>query len=133
MAVDIFRQMEQLFRKDPIEGEMNTFVLHRFLASDPTFASFAKQIGNNLRDDSLVVEVWKTALPRMAKAPYFKYPAPKKGPAAEELSKRVMEIENLNQVEADEAVAMFATMGLTEVAHRYYGVEQKKSDPPATH
>lgn len=121
---DIFKQMTQLFRGESIEGGfINCWVLHRFFASDPAFAPSAKEIGLAILDDELSTGVWAVSVPRMAKAPFFKFAAPKKPPASVALSKKIAEIENLSAVEADEVVGMFDLMKVRDRALRHYGID----------
>lgn len=124
-SVDIFKQINQLFRHEEVEGGVNTFVLHRFLASDPAFAAAAKQIGNVIRDDTLATGVWQVSLPRYAKAPFFKYPAPKKPPAVEALVQKVADVENYTLLEATEVVELLLALGVNPFAH--YGLDAPTS------
>lgn len=123
MAVDLFRQMDQLFRGEEIEGDLNTFALHRFLASDPNFSQAAKQIGNNIRDDRLAVGVWKFSLPRLRKSPWFKYPAPKKTPEVEALVKKIADVENVTCVAAEEFVMVLDALKVKDAAFAHYGID----------
>lgn len=125
MAEDLFHQMDTLFRNKTPEGAVHVFVLHRFLASDPTFAPVAKEF-SQIWDDSMVVEMWRTCLPRSTKAPRLRYPAPKKLAASSELVTKLAAIENCTLLEAEEAVLMFDQMKLHTAALTYYGIEEEK-------
>lgn len=120
---DVFAQIDQLFRHEPVVGEVNTFVLHRFLASDPAWAPAAKMLGNSIRDDSMITAIWAISLPKMRKSPIFKYPAPKKAPDAEALIKKMAEVENFSLLEAEENVQSLERLGLKERALAHYGID----------
>lgn len=124
MAVDLFVQIASLFRNQTPDGEVPVFVLHRFLVSDLSFAPFVKEFAK-LRDDKMVVEIWRGAL-RKQKPPYLKYTGPKKV-ASDDLVKKISEVENLGTLEAEEHIGLLKGMGLLSETYAYYGVEEKKS------
>ena len=120
---DIFAQMNSLFRGQKPEGEVQTFVLHRFFASDPAFAAAAKEIGG-IYDNDMVTEIWRGALPRLRQAPRFKYPATKKR-SYTLLVDRVAEAEWMSRMEAEAAVEMIKLLDGELRLCQHYGVEKK--------
>jgi hypothetical protein len=122
---DIFTQINQLFRKEEVEGDLYVFLLHRFLASDPTYAVVAKELAT-IYDDKMVTEIWKASLPKMAKAPYFKYAAPKKPAAVNELVKKIADIEGYTLVEAEEAYQVLGRLMIPMDIFAHYGIEMPK-------
>lgn len=125
MPTDIFSQIGQLFRNQTPDGDVQVFVLHRFLASDPTFAPFAKELAP-FYDDKMIVEIWRSSLPFLAKAPYLKYPAPKKVPAPDDLVRKVADVHCYTYGEAEEVVDLLHKMGRLDEAIAFYGVEAVK-------
>lgn len=123
MAADIFVQIAQLFRKEPITEDVNVFVLHRFLASEVAYAPVAKEL-SRIYNDRMVVEIWKASLPRMAKAPYLKYAGPKRPPASSALVKKIADAEGYTLMEADEVVQVLTQLGQGDSLWKYYGVEE---------
>lgn len=118
---DIFQQMDQLFSGREIDGTVNTFSLHRFLASDPAFAAAAKQLGV-IRDEEMAVGVWRVSLPRLGRSPRFKWPAPKKLELTDELIKRFAEVENVSLVEANELLILLTAMVKKDTLLTHYGI-----------
>lgn len=125
---DIFTQIGQLFRNQTPDGDVHVYVLHRFFASDPAFASAAKEL-SPIRDDKMVVEIWRTSLPRMAKAPYFKYAGPKRPAAPLALVKKFADSEGYTIREAEEYILMLEKMGKGSELLAYYGIEKEKEKP----
>lgn len=123
MAGDIFRQLNQLFRKEPIEGEVNIFSLHRFLSSELIYAPIVKQVSGKIRDDELTVELWKTMLPKARAAPFFKWPAPKKATLPDELVKKIAEVENWSYLQADEMSQMMIQVTTKDQVFAHYGID----------
>jgi hypothetical protein len=121
---DIFQQIDQLFKGQQPVGTVSVYSLHRFLASDQNFAPFAKQF-SSIRDDSMVVEIWRTSLPRI-RTPWLKWPAPKKPPAVDALVKKYADVENLSIVEAESQIQTITQMGKLGEALQYYGIEPPK-------
>lgn len=133
-TMDLFKQLDLLFNKQPLpEGvePPHPFVLHRFLASDRDFAPFAKQFNLDIWDPELNWEMWRTLLPRAPGAPRLKYAAPKKAPEAEELTLRIMAVDGLQRVRAEEAVEILTASGHLTEAYDYYGVETESGSKAA--
>lgn len=123
-TADLFAQMNLLFRNQTPPDPVQVFVLHRFLASEQVFAPVAKELAQ-IWDDGMVVEIWRSCLPRSSKAPYLKYSAPKRSAAPPELIKKIADTEGWTFAEADESVLLMEKMiGRAEIAH-YYGIEEK--------
>ncbi len=124
-SADIFKQMDQLFRNQTPEGEIHTFALHRFLASDPAFAPIAMEL-SRIWDDKMVVEIWRTALPRSAKAPFFKYAGPRKAPAPADIVRKIADVEGYTLAEAEEVFLLLEVAGRADEVFAYYGIDASK-------
>lgn len=124
MAADIFSQIEDLFRGQTPVGEVSVFSLHRFLASDPTFAPIAKEF-SRLYDSKMAVECWRMILGKMSPR-YFKYAGPKKPAAPEALVVKYADSNTRTLMEAEEEVAMLIQMGKLDDLLAFYGIDRYK-------
>lgn len=116
---DLFRN--QRLRPDEIPSP---FIFHRFLASKPDYAQVARQVQLAVRDPLMVYEVWRAAIPATSTgAPRLRYTGHRRAKGADALVARVMTVEKLNRVRAEEAVEAIASAGRMVEARRYYGVE----------
>ena len=124
VAADLFELFDSVYnKKDP--GEYLYYVvLNRWLASGRDLAGAAREISNASWDDKMTWQFWRAALPRMAKAPTLRWPAPKKPPEAEALMLRLMEVHNVRREVAEEMESLLAP-SYHQLLH-YYGVEKKK-------
>lgn len=124
MPDPLFEAIDALFHKKPVEAIPGLFVVNRFLAWEPAYAPYAAAV-SRIRDDAMAWEVWRGALPRKHKAPWLRYPAPKRQPAAEALVLALMERTHLSRARAEEAVDIMTATGTVDDAMAAYGVEHE--------
>lgn len=121
--MDLFEAIKALYRKEEIPKPPSDFMLHRFLASEKIYAPFCKEISLHVFDRYLVWEIWKTALPRAARAPFFTYPAPKKKRIdhfTEELADRL----DTSLAKSEDIVDIINLIGNREEVASYYGIDE---------
>lgn len=122
MASDLFRNLDALFTKQPVEITPPLFIINRFLAWQPHLAPFAAAI-SRVRNNEMAWEIWRTALPRGSGAPRCGYPAPKVAPAAEKLVVAILERSRLGREDAELTVELATASGQLEDLLQTYGVE----------
>lgn len=112
MPVDLFVALDALWTKAPMENLPPLYILHRFLASEPDLAIAARELQRDLRrgDPDITFRVWQGLLPKERGAPRLSYVAPKKPPAVEQLTLRMMEVlkESRTTVEAMQTTIIWA-------------------------
>lgn len=130
--MDLFDALDALFTKAPMTDPPPPFLMHRFLASDPDFAVAAKYLQKDLSDPAMVIETWRGLLRRGRGAPRLHYVAPKKGPAADELTERMMK-DLPERREVVERIQDLAELGgwLLDL-YLYHGVEPPDELKPRT-
>lgn len=82
---DLFGWLDALYTKVTPTGTPPTYMMHRFMASDPDLAQFARILQVQLRESMLIFKTWQALLPRGRGAPRFGYVVAKKPPEEEEL------------------------------------------------
>jgi hypothetical protein len=124
MTTDLFTWLDALWTKATPEGTPPIFMLHRFLASDRRFATAAMYLqADQRRSPDVVFHTWKGLLPKHRGAPRLAYVAPKKPPAAEALTVRMMQVLGESRVVVEEMQALVALAGKETVLYEYFGVE----------
>jgi len=125
MADDLFRWIDALYTKEPMDGTPPTFMMHRFLASDRDYAEACHVLQKEVREPELVFHVWKGLLPKMTAAPRFSYVAPKKGPAEEVLVSKMMRETGERRAVCEEMLDTLRRIDTSKVdaLYLYYGVE----------
>ena len=133
-AQTLFEQFDLLYLHRPVEEFDNPpypLVLHRFLAADVDFAYWAREIGRDVWDSSMVLQIWRAVVPKMVKSPYMKYTAPKKPASADAFTERLMKLYAWSRQEAEEAIdvllTVFGEAGYKKFAATY-GVEVKEKE-----
>lgn len=121
--MNLFDAIKALFRKEEITSPVpSDFMLHRFLASQKDFAPFCKEINLHVYDRDMVWVIWKTALPRAARAPYLPYPAPK-SKKDDEFTTQLADRMNISLTEAEDIVELIDLADKREEVSSYYGIE----------
>jgi len=145
VADDLFGVwLPALWTKKRPAGTPPLFIMHRFLSSDPVYAQAARELNRIRRaDPKIMFRVWQGLLPVDIGAPRLYYPAAKKPPEAEELTKRMMAVLSENRAYAEEMQAIVAALGKERDLYLEFGVEppdepkpekqtrrKKKEEPP---
>lgn len=113
--MSLFDDIRRLYDKKPLEDTSQDFVLRRFLSSDRLLARVCKTLALTVRKPEFTWAILQTALPR-GRAPFFKYPCPKKGPAPPEVLKRIQAVHLEN---AEAARDRFEIMQLLDREEEY--------------
>lgn len=120
--MNLFQAIDCLYTKKEIPEPPSDFMLHRFLASDPRLAPIAQDLNIKSRDRHRVWKIWKDALPKKKKAPFFKYPAPKKK-ASDELLERYCFVHKVNLSTAESEISIIELLGKLDELKQELGVE----------
>jgi hypothetical protein len=120
---DVFSWLDALWTKRRPDGEFPEYVAHRFLASDRRLAPAARVLSRDLREPELVFGAWLGLLPRGAGAPRLSYAAPKRPPAADALTERMMRVLGVSRREAEEMQDVASAAGRLADVFAAFGVE----------
>lgn len=120
---DLFDKIDALFRKEEVESPPSAFMLHRFLASDLTYAQVAKEIALHNRDDARAFRLWQNIVPKQSRSPYLSYIAPGSPGDPHPLVERLMEVELMNRDEAEEALDLLRAADRVDEIAVAYGVD----------
>lgn len=120
---DLFKNIDKLYTKEPIEDPSSDFILHRFLASRQEYAEFVKEISLNIRDSDMVWALWQKMLPKAPRSPCLKYPAAKKEHPDDSFIEGLMGRFGWSIHEAREYAELIDMAGQTEEVANYYGIE----------
>ena len=130
MADDLFAHIAALWTKEKLEGTPPVYMMHRFLASDRDYAEAAKCLQIDLRrEPHLVVGVWQALLPKATRAPRLAYAAPKRGPAAEQVTLRMMTVLGERRRVVEEMQAIVQASGRWEELCVYFGIGPDEKKP----
>lgn len=129
MSDDLFTGIDSLFNKVQPGVFPYSGVVNRFLSSVCDFAPAAREISDTTYADSLTWQIWRSALPKALKAPYLKYPAPKKSSEAEGLIPRLMQVHKIRREVAEEWEGILSEGGRLHKAYEYYGVVELERGP----
>lgn len=127
MADHLFDWMDALWTKARPVGRFPAYVAHRFLASDRELAPFVRALMMEVREPDLLFATWQGLLPHDSSAPRLPYGAPKKGPQAEELTKKMMLVRSESRETVEASQELVALSGRTLELYREYGVEPPES------
>ena len=122
--VNLFTWLDALWNKSHPEGIPPIYMMHRFLAADRTLAPAARTLQSELRrEPDLVFGTWQALLPKGPGAPRLAYTAPKKPPAAEALTIRMMQVLNERRTVVEEMQALITQAGKETELYIHFGIE----------
>jgi hypothetical protein len=126
-ATDLFTWLDALWTKARPEGTPPIFIMHRFLAADRDLAPAARYLQLDLkREPTVAFRVWQGLLPKGRGAPRLAYVAPKKGPEAEALTIRMVQVLGERRTVVEEMQAIVTQAGHAEELYWYFGIEPPK-------
>lgn len=129
MADDLFSWLDALWSKKQPTGAFPAFVAHRFLASDRALAEAARVLWRDVREPALIFRTWQALLPVGRGARRLSYPAPKKGPAAEALTVRMMAVLAERRAVAEDMQHIVAAAGRMRDLYHEFGIEAPDDAP----
>lgn len=124
-STDLFGWLDALWTKAQPEGTPPTYVMHRFLASDPDLAPVARLLQNTVREPELVFRAWQGVLPRDRGAPRLSYIVAKKPPAEEAVVERLRTVMGESRRSAEQILEIVKLCGKAKTRALYaeLGVE----------
>lgn len=126
-GTDLFTWLDGLWTKQTPEGVPPVYMMHRFLASDPQFATVARELQQHVREPGIVFRTWQALLPRGSGAPRLSYIAAKKGAAAEELVTRMVAVLAERRSVVESMLRIAETAGRAAALYREFGVQAPKA------
>jgi len=131
VADDLFTWIDACWNKGKPEGTPPTFMMHRFMASDPDMAQVARELQVEVREPQLIFPIWKGYLPKGRGAPTnprLQYVAAKKGPAAEELVTRMQKVLSERREVIERMISLVALAGKENDLYWEYGIKPPKEE-----
>jgi hypothetical protein len=121
--VTLFNWLDSIFNRSVLQGTPPLFMMHRFLASDESYAVAARYLQQDVSDPQLAIKVWQGLVDYSPRAPRLQYVAAKAPPAAEELIGRMMTTLSIGRRRAEEMIALVRTAGELDALYAELGVE----------
>ena len=119
---DLFGWMDALYTKQTPTGTPPTYMMHRFMASDPDLAQFARVLQVQLREPDLVFKTWQALLPRGRSAPKFGYVVAKKPPEEEVLVTRMRAVLSERRDVCEKMLAIVRAAGREKDLYAEFGL-----------
>ncbi len=122
---DLFGWLNALYNKEQPTGTPPTYMMHRFMASNPDLAQFARVLQQQVREPALVFRTWQGLLPYERRgAPRFQYVAAKKPPEEDELVSRMKEVLSERRSTVEMMVSIIQLAGRTADLYKEFGIKQ---------